>query len=112
MPISFIGKQPAVPHRTPFPVIVRSSNQQTPTLGHRIPSIHGEIQQHLRDLRRIDVHHSLVGFQIHLKINALAHQTPQHAFRLRNHGIQIDYPGLQNLLAAESQQLPCKRCGA
>ena len=46
------------------------------------------------------------GFNLDAQFDVLAYQTRQHLTHLGHHGVQVDHLGLQDLHAAESQQLP------
>src|SRR6266550_4974996 len=83
-------------------------NRQDTALGHCISGVDHEVHQHLFDLTGIGLNSFKRQIEFGGELNIFANQSPQHLVHIRDHVIKIDRQRLQNLLAAESQQLPSK----
>ncbi|HJR49876.1 MAG TPA: hypothetical protein VJ794_02160, partial [Gemmatimonadales bacterium] len=85
---------------------------QGPALRHRVPCVHGEVQEHLLELSRIRVDLPRARPQGEQQGDVLADQAPEHGARLPYRAVEIEVPALEHLLPAEGQELPGETGGA
>ncbi len=80
-------------------------DRQLPALQHGIAGIDREVHQDLLQLADVGEHGIDVGALEDLQPDVLADQSAQHRLHLAEHPVEIEYTGLQHLLATEGQQL-------
>ena len=78
---------------------------------HRVASVHGQIQDHLLDLPGVGLHAPERGRREGRQFNSVRDQPIQHFRDVVHHCVQVQYFHVQDLLAAEGQELPRQCCG-
>ncbi len=81
-------------------------NRDAPAVRHRIPRVHREVQDDLFDLRAIGFHGTQIASERGLHEDVLADKAVQHLLDGAHDGIQVEDDRLDDLAAAERQQLP------
>ena len=74
-------------------------------MRHRVARVHGEVDDHLLDLRRVGAHRRELGAEHRHELDVLADQAAQHHVHVADRRVQVEDARLQHLLAAERQQL-------
>ena len=85
---------------------VAGLDRQDACLGHGVARIDGQIQNHLLDLRRIDLDRPEARGFVPSEIDVLADQAAQHALDVLDHLVQVDQLGRNDVTTRESQELP------
>jgi hypothetical protein len=89
----------------------RRLDRELSTARHRIPGVHGEVHQDLRDLIDVDEDAGQLAARHANELDILTDHAPQHAIGLRNDFVEVHERGAQQLATAECQQLFCQpRC--
>ena len=88
------------------------SQRDGASVRHGVPRVDDQIDEHLVDLHGIDesVHGAVRLDDVHPDV--LAYDTLEQSARVRQDGVQVDYPRSDHLLPAESQELLDQRCRA
>jgi len=84
---------------------MRRLYDESATSWHRIARVDDEIHQHLFDLTLIGFDACQPRLQSCLQIDVFTDEAPQHLEHSTYRLVEIDDPGLENLLAAERKQL-------
>ena len=79
---------------------------------HRVPGVHGQIEQHLFHLRRVSPERGQAFERPRLDANAGIDQPAQHLLHPGDDLVQTDESRLEDLLAAEGEQLIRERGSA
>jgi hypothetical protein len=72
---------------------------------HGVPGVPRQVHEHPLQLIRIGANRCRFRLQLDAHLHVFAHQALQHRPHLLHHAVQIEHARLQDLLAAESQQL-------
>ena len=72
---------------------------------HRIPCVHGQVQQDLSELARVDPDRSEPLVQFDSELQVLPQQTGQHPSYLSDRRVYVHHARLEYLLPAEGKQL-------
>src|SRR5215472_17487893 len=72
---------------------------------HSVSRVCRQVHQHLLDLPQVGLDQTQVVGQAGVDFHVFSDQPPQHALHVGNHLVEVEHSRLQNLLAAESQQL-------
>ena len=75
------------------------------SVGHGVTGVHGQIGQDLTELPRIDLDRVQIRLQPGQQLDLLAEHAPEHARVLLDNRVDVHHLGLQNLLAAEGEQV-------
>ena len=78
-------------------------------MRHRVARVHGEVDDHLLDLRRVGAHRGELGAEHRHELDVLADQPAQHHVHVADRRVQVEDPRLQHLPAAEREQLAGER---
>ena len=84
---------------------VRSFNRKLAALRHGIAGIHGQVDDDLLDLPTVGLDPPQVGLRNRHQLDVLADEASEHFLQIRDHRIQFQYLGSENLASAEGQQL-------
>src|SRR3989440_4148133 len=87
-------------------------DRQPAALGHRVPRVDGEVDEHLLDLPRVDPYGPQPGRERGLEGDVLADQAAQQFGDVFDEAIEVDHHGLQDLSRAEGKQLADQVPGA
>ena len=90
----------------------RGFDPQPAALRHGVPGVHRQVHDHLLQLVRIGVDRRGARLQFEAQLHVFAHQARQHRLQFAHHAVEIEHARLQDLFAAESQQLLSQRRGA
>src|SRR5580704_8748522 len=90
-------------------VEVAGRDLELASVGHGIARIHGQIHDDLFNLTLVGLDASQAGVEIGAKLDVFADQAFQHLLHVLDHGIQVQYAGIHDLLPAEGQQLAGER---
>src|SRR5687768_5600740 len=91
---------------------VTSFNRELAAIRHGIAGVKSKVENYLLDLARIRFYNPQIAKRESDETDIFTKQAPQHAVHTRNNGVQIKQGRLQNLLAAEGQQLTSEPSGA
>ena len=91
---------------------MRRLDRHRPASRHRVARVDREIDDHLLELSRIGADRTELGVEHRQQLDVLADQAPQHHVHVGDDGVEVEHPGLQDLPAAEREQLPGERRGA
>ena len=114
---------PAVPddqaHARPHVVTLVESKLSSRDLGeldgeraarrHRVARVHGQVEEDLFDLGRVRVDRRHVGGRPHVQLDVLADEALEDGLETLHELVQVEDAGLQQLLAAQGQELPGER---
>ena len=78
-------------------------------VGHGVSRIHRQVGNHLLHLPGVCLDAAEAGRQDNGQVDVLADQAPEHALHPGNQRVEIHHLGLQDLLAAEGEQLAGQR---
>ena len=81
-------------------------------LGHRIASVYGKVDENLLDLAGVGLHPSEGRVHDRADLDVLADEADEHGLDVGDDGIQVDDLRLEDLLAAERQELLSERGAA
>ncbi len=84
----------------------RGLDGERPALRHRVPGIHDQVDDHLLDLARIGHDLPRVVARDDHDLDVLADEAPQDGGHAGHQRLEIDGLRLEDLLAAEREQLP------
>src|SRR5262249_13715323 len=84
---------------------VAGFDDQVPTPGHGVARVHREVHKHLFNLTWISSHKAQRGTGYAHHLDVFTDQPPEHAVEVSYHLVEIDDARLQDLTAAESQEL-------
>ena len=90
---------------------IRSLDRKFSAFRHRITGVDRQIHDHLLDLSRIGLDAPDIRIEQRDPFNVLANKTLEHLIHVGHHGIEVQHPRLQHLLAAERQELLRERGG-
>ena len=88
---------------------VRGLDRHRAALRHRVARVHGEVDDHLLDLRRVGAHRARARAEHRDELDVLADQPAQHHVHVADRRVQVEDPRLQHLPAAEREQLARER---
>ena len=97
------GMQPC---RSFVPLHLGRADRDLAAVGHRIARVHNQVHHDLFHLVRVGENFGDPRIEAQLHLDVLPHQARQHRLQTRHHLIQIERPGVEDLLAAVGQQLP------
>ena len=80
-------------------------DRESPAARHRVAGVDHEIDDHLLDLRAVGVDRRQVGRRAQRELDVLTDEAPQQARELGDDGVEIQPRRLQDLFAAEGEQL-------
>ena len=84
-------------------------DRESPAARHRVAGVDHEIDDHLLDLRAVGVDRRQVGRRAQRELDVLTDEAPQQARELGDDGVEIQPRRLQDLFAAEGEQLLSER---
>ena len=87
-------------------------NRESAALGHGIARVHDQVRDHLLHLPRVGLHGAQVGCERGAQLDVLPDQASQQFFQVHHQRVQVEYLRRQDLLPAESEQLPRQVGGA
>ena len=90
---------------------VRRFDGELAALRHGISGVHRQVHDHLLDLAAVGLHGAESRGKLGGELDVFTEQPPQHPLSLADENIQVENGGLQDLLAAEREQLACQRRG-
>ena len=82
--------------------------RQSASLGHGVPGVDGEVHDDLLDLARVRLDVAQAVRQRSGETYVLADDAAQHPVQLPDDRVEIEDAGLQDLAAAEGEQLTCE----
>ena len=84
---------------------VRRFDRQPSAVGHRVARVDHQIQQYLLDLARVCLHAAKFSARQERHVNVFADHAREHPDHSRDRVVHVQHARLQDLLAAEGQQL-------
>ena len=87
-------------------------DRELAAVRHGVTGVHREVHGDLLDLAWIDLHLAEPGCEQHGQLDILADESPEQALHSRQGVVQVDDPGLQDLLSAEREKLASQVDGA
>ena len=85
---------------------------ELPAARHGVPSVHGQVHDHLLELARVGLHSAQGGVEARHECDVFAQQPAQHVLGVRHNVVEVEDAHLHDLLAAERQQLTGESRGA
>src|SRR5579863_2151998 len=92
-------------------VDVASFDHQPSAARHGVARVHHQVHQHLFDLRWVGLDGADIRRKFAVNPDVFAHQPAQQLLQAVHNAVEINILWLQNLLAAERQQLMYQGCG-
>ncbi len=83
---------------------------ELPSARHRVAGIHGQVHDDLLELSRIRQDVSELARQMHCEVDVFTEQAAEHALDPPDDLVHVRDPGLDDLLAAEAQELSGQGC--
>ena len=85
---------------------VARADSDRAAVGHGVARVHDEVHQHLFDLARIGFHRREFRLGRENIFDVFADEPGKHLAEVGDDGVQIEHARLQDLHAAEGEQLP------
>lgn len=87
-------------------------DRESAALGHRVAGIHGEVDHHLFQLACVCLHCSQCRLELRDHLDVLAQKSPQQPLQIGHEFVEVEHAHVQDLLAAEREELTCEPGGA
>ena len=88
---------------------LRRRDRELPSVGHRVPGVHDEVDDDLLELPAVHVDAGCHGVSLDAELDVLDEEPAQHRLRLCEDAVQIQGFGTRHLLSREGQELPGQR---
>ena len=81
-------------------------DREPPAFGHGVTRVDRQVHEDLLDLPGVRLDAAQAGLQGRRQLDVLPDEPPQHLLHVGDDGVEIEDPGLKDLLSAEGEQLP------
>ena len=88
---------------------VRGGDREPSALGHGVARVDDEVHEDLLELGAVGDNAPQRVIGLGGELDVLADETTQHRRHVADHGVEVEPPRLQHLLAAESEELARQR---